>query len=125
MVTGYSAKLNTFAITSKTISAQAIEHFLRIHHVRGEVMKISFDNTTFEGLMLKAETMYQREAENCYYWKGYMRGLRRAHFGENIVPTEEHATLLNMANNTDECRQQIGKGYRDGLAALGKNAEKE
>jgi len=49
------------------------------------------------------------------YWKGYMRGLRVAYHGKEFETQEEHRKWMALVHDTDEIKQEMGKGYRDGL----------
>jgi len=73
--------------------------------------------TKFKSEMRRAETM-RRMADPMMseYWAGYIRGLRRAHHGDNFGEPGEHEKWLLAANSRDESRKQRGRGYRDGLA---------
>ena len=75
----------------------------------------------FEFMMMQAEAFYEIDKERVSYWKGYMQGLRRAYHGEKFGTAAEHQFFLSLITDPDADRQQIGIGYRDGLAALGKN----
>ena len=75
----------------------------------------------FEGLMLEAETKMKADVEKNYYWRGYIRGLRRAHYGEAFGTAADHTLWSQMVNDPDVDWQQMGFGYRDGLAALDKS----
>jgi len=44
-----------------------------------------------------------------------MRGLRRAHHGQNFGTDAEHDLYLNAINDTDQNRAALGRGYRAGL----------
>ena len=72
----------------------------------------------FEELMLKADTMMKVEPAKGGYWRGYMRGLRRAHLGQKFGTTGEHQLYLSLVNSRDDDRQELGRGYVEGLAAL-------
>ena len=50
------------------------------------------------------------------YWRGYARGLRRNHFGENFGTEEEHK--LWMTATGDATRRNRSRGYRDGFNAV-------
>lgn len=68
--------------------------------------------------MIKAEAMLKIEAAKVGYWRGYIRGLRRAHHGEKFGLEAEHQFYMSLITDSDADRRQIGKGYREGLAAL-------
>lgn len=48
------------------------------------------------------------------YLTGYMRGLRRAYHGEAFGTEDEHCRWLNLGD--DPGREDLGRGYRDGIA---------
>ena len=51
------------------------------------------------------------------FWRGYRRGLCRMHYGEEYGTEEEHRTLMELANDTDnKSRLNHGLGYRAGFA---------
>jgi hypothetical protein len=60
----------------------------------------------------RAESMRRTDNDNQPYWIGYLRGLRRRHYGENFGTNEEHQLWLT-ANGDDICEQR-SNGYRDG-----------
>ena len=47
------------------------------------------------------------------YWMGYMRGLRRNYHGSCFGSHYDHLKWLDLIN--DDWRDDLGKGYRDGL----------
>jgi hypothetical protein len=49
------------------------------------------------------------------YGAGYLRGLRRAHHGAHFGTADEHALWSRLGLNGD-IRDELGRGYRDGLA---------
>jgi hypothetical protein len=49
------------------------------------------------------------------YWKGYMRGLRLAYHGKKFESREEHRKWMELINDSDEVKRDMGKGYRDGI----------
>lgn len=49
------------------------------------------------------------------WWRGYMRGLRRAHHGERFGSEAEHQTFIAAATSDDPRRAALGKGYAVGL----------
>ena len=71
----------------------------------------------FEHEMMKAEAFKTVEQDplKIQYWYGYQRGLRRAFHGENFGTSAEHEKYLDLIEDADEGRQELGKGYRDGL----------
>jgi len=51
------------------------------------------------------------------YWRGYIRGLQRAYFGEAFGTDADHEWWSSMADEDNEQNQQRGLGYLDGLRA--------
>jgi len=77
--------------------------------IKIELTKVKImDESQFKSLMLQAK-MFNGE-----YGTGYQRGLRRHYHGEKFGKPEEHAALLQIQAN--ECRKELGRGYRDGFA---------
>ncbi len=66
----------------------------------------------FEREMTKAKT-FQAAGDAPGYWSGYMRGLRRRYHGNAFGTDDEHQQWVSLIN--DEDRQDLGRGYRDGL----------
>ena len=70
----------------------------------------------FSTLMRRAETL--RRAENdpikFEWWSGYMRGLRRAHHGEQFGTAAEHDLWSSAAESDDPSRRAPGEGDRAG-----------
>jgi len=51
------------------------------------------------------------------FWRGYVRGIRRAIHGETHGTREEHARLVAIpADELDRSRRELGRGYRAGCA---------
>lgn len=75
--------------------------------------------SNFTSLMRRADTLRRLETGNDYlhqpWWTGYMRGLRRAHHGENFGTQAEHNLWLSAIDSTDPQRAALGRGYRAGL----------
>lgn len=71
---------------------------------------MDFDH--FKTQMAKAKTFIDLH-QNTDYWTGYQRGLRRAYHGETFGTEEEHAQWLAFVD--DSGREDLGRGYRDGL----------
>lgn len=71
----------------------------------------------FESLMLRADTLRRLESDPIResWYAGYVRGLRRAHHGENFGTQAEHILWLSAADSTDPQRVALGHGYRAGL----------
>ena len=68
----------------------------------------------FASLMRRAEAL-RRGAPDPEWWTGYVRGLRRAHHGEEFGTQAEHELLLLMLESPDPQRAELGRGYRAGL----------
>ena len=73
--------------------------------------------STFASLMRRADTLRKLEHDplRSEWWVGYMRGLRRAHHGENFGSTAEHEMWLAAIESTDPQRAALGRGYQSGL----------
>lgn len=71
----------------------------------------------FASLMRRADTLRRVEPDpvKTEWWAGYMRGLRRAHHGENYGTQAEHELWLSAKESPDESRAALGRGYRAGL----------
>jgi hypothetical protein len=65
------------------------------------------DEQTFKALMFEAEALTAGD-----YLKGYQRGLRRHYHGDDSGTDTDHRHWLNLAGDRDD----LGRGYRDGLA---------
>ena len=48
-------------------------------------------------------------------WAGYVRGLRRAHHGEQFGTETEHELWVSASESTDSLRAALGRGYCAGL----------
>ena len=68
-------------------------------------------------LITRANALRQYETDPIKqeWWVGYLRGLRRAHHGENFGTTDEHNLYLNAITSSDPSRAALGRGYHDGL----------
>jgi hypothetical protein len=75
------------------------------------------DEDSFQRELSRARTCGLLEPEREAYWRGFQRGLRRAHLGKQFGTDEEHALWLTLAKVSDRLRRECGEGYRDGLAA--------
>ena len=75
------------------------------------------DQQTFKSKLLYAEVMLDIENNRTDYWTGYIRGLRRAYHGQQFGTDAEHALWLSLSISDDTSRSELGRGYRDGLAA--------
>lgn len=73
--------------------------------------------SNFKSLMRRADTLRRIEKDpiKSDWWVGYMRGLRRAHHGENFGTQSEHELWLSAIDSPDESRAALGRGYHTGL----------
>lgn len=73
--------------------------------------------STFASLLRRADTLRRLDSDHIRssWWAGYMRGLRRAHHGENFGTEAEHDMWLAASDSTDPQRAALGRGYRAGL----------
>jgi len=73
--------------------------------------------SNFQSLMRRADTMRRIETNYLHeaWWTGYIKGLRRAHHGDNFGTQAEHEMWLSAALSNDESRAALGHGYQAGL----------
>lgn len=73
--------------------------------------------SNFQSLMRRADALRRIDDDpiNSSWWTGYMRGLRRAHHGENFGTEAEHELWLSAVDSTDDSRAALGRGYVAGL----------
>lgn len=73
--------------------------------------------STFSTLMRRADKQRRTETdpERAEWWAGYMRGLRRAHHGDEFGTTAEHELFYSAAESANPSRATLGRGYRAGL----------
>lgn len=73
--------------------------------------------TAFASLVRRADTMLRVEGDpiKAEWWRGYLRGLRRAHHGDRFGSATEHETFLAAADSDDPLRASLGRGYAAGL----------
>lgn len=73
--------------------------------------------SAFASLMRRADTLRRHESDpiKSDWWAGYMRGLRRAHHGDNFGTEAEHQLWLSASESTDPSRAALGRGYQAGL----------
>lgn len=73
--------------------------------------------SAFANLMRRADTLRRVESDPLCteWWAGYMRGLRRAHHGEQFGTQGEHELWLSAVESDDPMRAALGRGYRSGL----------
>lgn len=79
----------------------------------------------FASLMRRADTLRRLESDpmRSEWWAGYMRGLRRAHHGEQFGSSAEHDMWSAAADSTDPKRAALGRGYRAGLTLTMRDPE--
>lgn len=75
-------------------------------------------STTFERECQKAQALADARTSHSDYWRGYSRGLRRAHFGEQFGTEEQHQVWMALVASPNPANAARGRGYREGLAAL-------
>jgi DNA-binding XRE family transcriptional regulator len=66
----------------------------------------------FQSLGRMAKSMQRIDHDRSDFWRGFQRGIRRLHHGENFGTAEEHERWMNCAR--DEYRKQLQTGYRVG-----------
>lgn len=73
--------------------------------------------TAFASLMRRADDLLRVETDpvKSSWWRGYMRGLRRAHHGERFGSLAEHQMWLDAADSPIPDRAAMGRGYAAGL----------
>lgn len=71
----------------------------------------------FKSLMRRADHARRLEDDHVKssWWTGYMRGLRRAHHGDNFGTLAEHEIYINAALSDNPLRAALGNGYQSGL----------
>ena len=79
--------------------------------------------TSFQTLMRRADRLRRHDSDNAPWWTGYIRGLRRAHHGDNFGDDAEHALYLSAADSNDPQRAALGRGYRAGLTMTAQEPE--
>ena len=68
---------------------------------------------SYQSKLQRATTMSIADPENAEYWRGYARGLRKNHHGDNFGTDAEHN--LWMTASGDQTRENRSRGYRDGF----------
>ena len=70
----------------------------------------------FASLMRRAQLFQRLDSDPTKqeWYGGYMRGLRRAHHGEQSGTPAEHEQYMAMSGE----RQALGDGYRSGFAGV-------
>ena len=73
--------------------------------------------TAFASLMRRADTLRRLESNPMHseWWAGYIRGMRRAHHGEQFGTAAEHELFSAAVESDDPSRRALGAGYRAGL----------
>lgn len=67
----------------------------------------------FQRLMTMAKSFQEFDTDRADFWRGFQRGLRRLHHGENFGTAAEHDQYMNCADG--EYRKQLQTGYRAGF----------
>lgn len=75
----------------------------------------------FRSLMRRADTLRRHDPDHGPWWTGYIRGMRRAHHGDNFGTAAEHELYLSAADSPDPQRAALGRGYRAGLTLTEQN----
>jgi len=75
--------------------------------------------------MRRADTLRRIESDplRSEWWGGYIRGLRRAHYGERYGTSEDHALWLSLVGSPDAARDARGRGYEAGLTLTMRDPE--
>jgi hypothetical protein len=71
------------------------------------------NDTKYRTLLLRAKSM-QLANDRPNFWEGYIRGLRRAHYGDHYGTAENHRKWLTPGG--DDVREETSHGYREGFA---------
>lgn len=71
------------------------------------------NETKYRNLLLRAKSM-QLVNDRPNFWEGYIRGLRRAHYGDRYGTAANHNRWLTLGG--DVAREEMSHGYREGLA---------
>ena len=74
------------------------------------------DESTFKSKLIHAEIMSDIDGRP-YYWRGYIRGLQRAFFGEAFGTEADHELWQSFVDQDDPQNHERGLGYLDGLRA--------
>jgi len=79
----------------------------------------------FASLMRRADTLrrYESDPLKSEWFAGYIRGLRRAHHGEQFGTAAEHDLFSGAADSSDPTRAALGRGYRAGLTLEARDPE--
>jgi hypothetical protein len=60
------------------------------------------DRARYEHEIMSAKTMFNVEPDKSDYWRGYILGLMRSHYGENFCTTEVHEQWSHLVDDPDE-----------------------
>lgn len=71
------------------------------------------ENQKFQSLLGMAKSFQSLDSDRSDFWRGFQRGIRRLHHGENFGTAEEHEKFLNCRDG--EFRQALQTGYRAGF----------
>lgn len=71
------------------------------------------DQKNFRTLMRMAKSFQELDLDRSDFWRGFQRGLRRLHHGENFGTPEEHQNFLNCRQG--DYRRDLQAGYRAGF----------
>lgn len=75
----------------------------------------TLDENVFKNEMGMAQSYLALQPDRSEYWRGYIRGLRKAYHGENFGTAIEHAAYCEAIYSEYPDRKMLGQGYRDGL----------
>jgi len=81
--------------------------------------------SNFASLMRRADTLRRSTDDpiESAWWVGYMRGLRRAHHGDNFGTEVEHQMWLDAVESPDSARAAVGRGYIAGLTLTARDPD--
>jgi len=73
--------------------------------------------SNFVSLLQRAQCLQKTDVDpgHSEWWHGYIRGLRRAYYGDAFGTEAEHELFMDAINSPDQSRVALGKGYRAGL----------
>ena len=74
------------------------------------------DESTFTSKLIHAEIMSDIDGQP-HYWRGYIRGLQRAFYGDAFATEADHELWQSYADQDDPQNQERGLGYLHGLEA--------
>ena len=103
-----AAEIYRYLIKAEPERRELVEKLVEIEN--------KMDEATFKAKLFHAEIMSDVD-NRPDYWRGYIRGLRRAYHGESFGTDQEHTLWLSLADRDTEQDQQRGLGYSDGLQA--------